>query len=196
VEPAYQLGRWSESPSAVIVGCIGAHRESQRRADRHGVELYYSAARLGLLTHHFCGITRDTFALSPDGNVSACYEVFSERQPFANTFFWASPGADGGYDVDRPALEALRGRAKSHHDFCAGCFAKWSCAGDCYHKVLSASPDGTFQGSDRCHITRELTKDQILRAIAHSGGILWHVGQDAHRDVMSLRDMRTTDRGE
>lgn len=196
VEPAYQLGRWSESPSAEISEFIDAYREAQMRADRHGVELYYSAARLGLLTHHFCGITQDTFALSPDGNVSACYEVFSERQPFADTFFWASPGADGGYDVDPAVLERLRGQATRHHDFCEGCFAKWSCAGDCYHKALSASPDGTFQGSDRCHITRELTKDQILRAIVDSGGILWHAGGDTPRDVMSQSDVGASDRGE
>lgn len=181
VEPAYQLGRWSESPSAETDEFIDAYREAHVRAELHGVELYYSAARLGLLTNHFCGITQDTFALSPDGNVSACYEVFSERQGFADTFFWAGPGEDGGYQVDRLVLERLRGQASGHHDFCSGCFAKWSCAGDCYHKALSVSVDGTFQGSDRCHITRELTKDQILRAIAGSGGILWHAGSDTIR---------------
>lgn len=178
VEPAYQLGRWSQSPSAETGEFIEAYREAQLRADSHGVRLYYSAARLGLLTHHFCGITQDTFALSPDGNVSACYEVFSERQPFADTFFWAKPKEDGGYDVDPAANAYLRGQAKRHHDYCSGCFAKWSCAGDCYHKALSVSSDGIFRGSDRCHITRELTKDQILRAIADSGGILWHAGSD------------------
>ena len=178
VEPAYQLGRWSHSPSAETGEFIEAYREAQLRADRHGAELYYSAARLGLLTHHFCGITQDTFALSPDGNVSACYEVFSERQPLADTFFWAKPKIDGGYAVDPAASAHLRGQAQRHHDFCSGCFAKWSCAGDCYHKALSVSSDRIFRGSDRCHITRELTKDQILRAIANSGGILWHAGSD------------------
>jgi uncharacterized protein len=182
VEPSYQLGRWVQSPSAETSEFINAYREAQLRADHHGVELYYSAARLGLLTNHFCGVTQDTFALSPDGNVSACYEVFSERQPFAGTFFWASPGSGGSYDFDRPALEKLRGQATRHHDFCSGCFAKWSCAGDCYHKALSVSSDAAFQGSDRCHITRELTKDQILRAIVASGGLLWHAGSDAPSD--------------
>jgi hypothetical protein len=36
------------------------------------------------------------------------------------------------------------------------------------------SEDGEFVGSDRCHITRELTKDQILERIANAGGLFWH----------------------
>ena len=31
-----------------------------------------------------------------------------------------------------------------------------------------------FVESDRCHITRELTKDQILHKIIDSGGVFWH----------------------
>lgn len=66
-----------------------------------------------------------------------------------------------------------------HRAFCQGCFAKWTCAGDCYHKALTVSGNEEFQGSDRCHITRELTKDQILAKIAASGGLFWHEGRIA-----------------
>jgi uncharacterized protein len=175
VEPAYRLGRWAEAPSAETVEFIAAYREAQARARQFDREISYSAARLGTLSNHFCGITQDSFCLSPDGNVSACYEAFSEDSPWAQTFFYGQPDRNqAGYRFDLPVLNHLRGQAVQHRRFCEGCFARWSCSGDCYHRSLAANGAGEFAGSDRCHITRELTKDQILEKIAASGGLYWH----------------------
>jgi uncharacterized protein len=122
-------------------------------------------------------LERMPYATARRAIVSACYEVFSEKQPQADTFFYGRPDDAEGYRFDDAAVERLRGQADRHHEFCQGCFAKWSCAGDCYHKALDVG-GGAFRGSDRCHITRELTKDQILAAIARSGGVVWADGPD------------------
>jgi uncharacterized protein len=61
-----------------------------------------------------------------------------------------------------------------HRAWCAGCFARWSCGGDCYHKALTVYSDGEFAGTDRFDIIRELTQDQILARIADAGGVFWH----------------------
>jgi uncharacterized protein len=81
-------------------------------------------------------------------------------------------------------LNNLRDLSVQQREFCQGCFAKWTCAGDCYHKALTISGPGEFQGSDRCHITRELTKDQLLEKIAASGGLFWHEGRIANEDFL------------
>src|SRR5260370_23612243 len=134
VEPAYQIGRWENAPSAETEDFITAFRAAQLRAHRYDREIYYSAARLGTLTNHFCGVTQDTFALSPDGNVSACYEVFSEQNTCAKKFFYGQPSNNGkGYRFNLPVLNNLRQQAVQHREYCEGCFAKWTCAGDCYH---------------------------------------------------------------
>lgn len=107
VEPAYQLGRWTDAPSAETEEFIAAYRQAQQRAARLGREICYSAARLDTLTNHFCGITQDSFALSPDGNVSACYEVFSEANPLADVFFYAAPDEEAGgyrFQLDRKSV--------------------------------------------------------------------------------------------
>jgi len=175
VEPAYQLGRWVGTPSAETMEFITAYREAQGRAAEYGYDIYYSGARLEMLTNHFCGITQDSFALTPDGNVSACYEAFSEENPFADIFFYGKPDEQGqGYHFDMPTLDQLRHQAVQHREFCQGCFARWNCAGDCFHKSLMVNGRGEFSGSDRCTITRELTKDQILTRIAEAGGLFWH----------------------
>ena len=184
VEPSYQLGRWTNAPPAETEEFIAAYREAQKRAHHYGREITYSAARLGLLTNHFCGITQDSFALSPDGNVSSCYESFSEDNPLANVFFYGTPEEEKGtYRFNLPVLNNLRDLGVQNREFCQGCYAKWTCAGDCYHKALTVSDAGEFQGSDRCHITRELTKDQILEKIAASGGLFWHEGRLADEEM-------------
>lgn len=173
VEPAYAMGRWKDAPSAETEQFVIAYREAQTRAAKYGKELTYSGARAGMLTSHFCGITQDSFGLSPDGGVSACYEVFEENDPSADVFFYGKPDAEKGYDFDMQRLGHLRKQAVQHRDFCKGCFAKWNCAGDCYHKSVVTNGRSEFAGSDRCHITRELTKDQIITLIGNAGGIAW-----------------------
>jgi uncharacterized protein len=180
VEPAYQMGRWSGAPSAETEEFIAAYRQAQSRAQHHGQEIFFSAARLGTLTNHFCSASQDNFALLADGNVSACYEVFSGENRWAGKFVYGAsePGASG-YKFNLPVLDNLRRQSVEHREFCRGCFAKWSCAGDCYHKALAVHGEEEFAGADRCHITRELTKDQILARIAESGGIFWHAPKGA-----------------
>jgi uncharacterized protein len=175
VEPAYQLGRWRDAPTAETAGFIAGFRAAQAAAGQYGQEITFSAARLGSLSNHFCGITQDSFCLTADGNVSACYETFMEENEWAGTFLYGKYDAEaGGYEFNRSILDHLRRQSVEHREFCEGCFAKWTCGGDCYHKSLSVNGAGEFQGSDRCHIIRELTKDQILARIQDSGGLFWH----------------------
>jgi uncharacterized protein len=174
VEPAYQLGRGASEPSAETEQFIEHYRNAQERARACGFEIRFSAARQDVITNHFCGITEDSFSLSPDGNVSACFEVFAEDRPYADLFFYGVPSADAeGFVFDMERLKVLRSATVENRPFCNGCFAKWHCAGDCYHKFLAVNGRSEFCGSDRCHITRELTKDQILDQIASSGGFFW-----------------------
>lgn len=193
VEPAYPLGRWKGQPSAETIQFIDSYRAACRIAKGNGFDLNYSAARLDLLTNHFCGVTQDSFALSPDGNVSACYEVFSEDNPFAPVFFYGQPDTDGKtYSFNLPVLDHLRQQAVQNRDYCQGCFAKWHCAGDCYHRAL-ADGQTEFSGTDRCHITRELIIDLLLERIASSGGVAWRGGiDDAFSAPVPLRNVEGT----
>lgn len=174
VEPAYQMGKWENAPSAESEEFIEAYREAQGRAKKFAKEISFSAARVGVLTNHFCSVSQDNFALSANGNVSACYEVFSDNDAYTKHFFYAKPNYDeGGYTFDIDILNRLRNQAVQNRSYCEGCFAKWSCAGDCYNKLLHSNADGEIKGSDRCHIIQELSKDQILQKINDSGGLFW-----------------------
>ena len=178
VEPAYRLGRWSGAPSSDTAEFLAAFREAQGISAGYGRSIEYSAARSGLLTNHFCGVSLDNFCLSPSGNVTACYEAFSEAGDLADVFFYGRPKPGSGYDFDTATLEGLRHRAVQFLPWCQGCFAKWDCAGDCFYKALATDRSTEYRGSERCHLTRELTKDQLLGRIRDSGGVLWHEPPD------------------
>jgi uncharacterized protein len=175
VEPAYSIGRGETMPSANTMRFIHAFRSARTIANQLNVTLSYSPARLDRLSNHFCGITQDEFSLSADGNVSACYSCFAEEDNLAEVFFYGKPDEQSRrYVFDMPVLDKLRSWSVRHLDFCQGCFAKWHCAGDCYYNTLSVNGRGQFTGSERCHITRELLKDEILSHITASGGQFWH----------------------
>ena len=175
VEPAYQLGRWREAPSAETEAFIAGFRAAQAAARQAGQEIYFSAARVGLLSNHFCGVTQDSFCLTANGEVSGCYETFIPENEFSSTFFYGREDKQsGGYTFNLPVLQNLRNQSVENRPFCQGCFAKWTCGGDCHHKALAVNGSGEFAGTDRCHIIRELTTDQVLQNISASGGLFWH----------------------
>ncbi len=173
VEPAYQMGRWQNAPSAETDQFIAAYREANQIASRFNQSISFSAARAGTATRHFCGITQDNFSLTPNGNVSACFETFSEESKLADYFIFGKKDDDGGFSFEQDKLDRLRGQTGDRGEFCEACFARWSCAGDCHHKNRLLYGDQPFAGSDRCHIIRELTLDQILQNIKDAGGIVW-----------------------
>jgi len=174
VEPCYQLGRWKSAPSAETDAFLNAFREARGRAVEQGRDLVFSGARVGTLSNHFCGVSRDSFSIAPNGSVSACFEVFSDDLPWAEHFFYGRPSDTGiGYEFDDLVVKRLRAQSVENRDHCRDCFAKWSCGGDCYHKALSVTGAAEFCGTERCHIIRELTKDQLLEKIWSGGGLYW-----------------------
>jgi uncharacterized protein len=184
-EPAFQIGRWADAPSAETAAFVAAFRRAAARARKHGAELTFSGARAGTLSNHFCAATQDLFALTPDGEVSSCYEVFDNKSPRSKIFIYGKEGAGRGWSFDREKIAFLRAQSVDNRPYCKGCFARWSCGGDCLQKILSIYGEKEFAGSGRCDIIRELTKDQILEKIAAAGGVFWHEPPDNFQDAQT-----------
>ena len=179
VEPIYKIGRGRDAETAETDEFIATFRLARARAREHGGQILFSAARIGSLSDHFCDATKGSFCLSPDGNVTSCYEVFAEDERWAPKFFFGVPKGGGGYEFDAGVLAGLRSQSVHNRAFCSGCFARWDCGGDCYHKALATNGDGEFRGAGRCHIIRELSKDMLIERIAGAGGVVWAEGPAA-----------------
>jgi uncharacterized protein len=176
IEPAFQIGRYADQLPTETEAFLEAYREAQRRAKKYGKEITYSGARIGILTSHFCSVSQDSFALLPDGTVSSCFEACSHSNPYGHIFFYGQKADDRteGYRFDMERLNFLRHQSVQYRAHCQECFAKWTCAGDCYHKAVVVTGEKEFTGTGRCHINRELTKDLILARIEEAGGVCWH----------------------
>ena len=174
IEPAFKLGRYADQMPTETEDFLAAYRESKRRAAKYGKDIAYSGARIDYLGNHFCAVSQDSFALLPDGTVSSCFEACTHSSPLVDFFFYGKQDEKGEHHFDLDRLGFLRHQAVQFREHCRGCFAKWTCAGDCLYKAMNVNGAGEFAGTTRCHINRELTKDLIIDKITEAGGICWH----------------------
>ncbi len=175
VESVYLLGRGrSQSPGVDPAAFVDAFRQARSLADKYGVDLFYSASRVDMLTDRFCLSCGEGFSLTPQGHVSACYEVPDGDFQYAERFIFGTYDEKCRcYRFDEEKLGRLRNHTVESVPWCRDCFCKWHCAGDCAYKAHHAMVDGQFVGDPRCEITRALTVDQILEKIRQQGGLAW-----------------------
>jgi uncharacterized protein len=139
-------------------------RRCEARCAEEGVRLTYSGCRLETLTSAFCGVSSDNFSVTPDGHVTACYEVTTKDDPKSDTFFIGRIDPNGGLEIDDAKRRFLHSLRVENLAFCQDCFAKWHCAGDCAVKLGHTDYTGP-RGHDRCQLNRELTADRIHRLL-------------------------------
>jgi len=145
---------------------VEGFRRARKVARAAGRVLSYSGARMEVLTNVFCQASGESCAVTPEGWVTSCYEVLDPSDPLAGEFFYGRCDlAHRKLVVDEARREALFHRTAERRLECARCFCRWHCAGDCPAKGLG--PEGAHLpgATDRCHITRELTLDQLLEAL-------------------------------
>jgi uncharacterized protein len=171
LEPAFEMGRCTADgePPPSFPAFLAGYRECRAVAAEHGVRLYYSGATLDKTTSHFCGVTQDSFAVTTEGVVSSCYETFLEEDPRGAEFFYGRLNPlVRRFEVNLDRLQALRGMHVQNKPYCADCFCRWHCAGDCHHK--GAGPGEEFRGTPRCMLNQELTKDLLIEKVRLGGG--------------------------
>jgi uncharacterized protein len=167
-EPLFEVGRaqrtGEQGPAAAAF--IDAFQEAAALARARGVQLRYSGARLGTVTDRFCEAPGRSFAVTPDGRVSSCYEVSDPADERSEIFTW------GHFDraTRRFALDEARRLEQTtltvqHKPACSDCFCKWHCAGDCAAKLAHLGDARDPTPSPRCVVNRALTRDQLLRAL-------------------------------
>ncbi|MBN2821632.1 MAG: radical SAM protein [Coriobacteriia bacterium] len=166
-EPMYSRGRASvselETPEPHAF--VEAFREAGIVAQTRGRLLTYSGARPGGVVPAFCTYPSPTFGVTPDGDLSCCYEVLRPDDPLSGEFFYGHVEADGSaICVDRSRIAAIRNVAAQRRSACAECFCVFSCAGDCAAKAFDS---GRLAGemSSRCEITRALVLDMLEAAL-------------------------------
>ncbi len=174
-EPLFECGRCKKTkwgaPSREKF--IENFKKASKLANKYGVYITYSAARVDHLKNKFCGAAGTNFFVTSEGLVTSCVEVTKLSEPRAKIFIY------GKYDPKSIAfvfgykkLKTLRGRVVSKIKHCNDCFAKYHCAGDCLCKIALAGSLDSTDKNPRCIINRELTKQQLIDLLVNKKRVL------------------------
>jgi uncharacterized protein len=167
-EPLFPRGRASD-PSIAFPDAeafVSSFRKARAVARSRGRELVFSGVRTGSLSPVFCQAAGMSCAVTPEGNVTSCYEVLFADDPLAERFFYGRyDKAEGRMVIDEERRRKLFELTVFGRDSCDRCFCKFGCAGDCPAKALHREDVGASRVPDRCRIIRELTKDELVERL-------------------------------
>jgi len=166
VEPVWECGRCKvtgERPPSEKQ-FIGYFAEAYKLAHKLGFSLFYSGARIDVLTNKFCAAPGDGFSVTPEGFVTSCFEVTDPSDRRAELFHYGHYGRDKkAFVIDHDCVARLRKLRVENIGHCQDCFCKWHCAGDCLAKALPGLHPDDHIGSPRCNLNREITRIQLER---------------------------------
>jgi uncharacterized protein len=175
VEPVFVEGRAKRNRSAISDLSIFIEQfiKACRIAEDHNIVLFYSGARLEPLCERFCLAACRALVVTPDGDITTCFETYGREHPLSRHFIVGSYKGNGQFSIDEEKLHRHFNRTVKQISYCDKCFCKWHCAGDCAIKTLSEENGDGFQPTDRCVANQELTKFLVLRKIKENGGLIW-----------------------
>jgi uncharacterized protein len=132
---------------------------------KHDIDIKYSGMHcFGRYQQKFCSACGQNFCVTPDGNITTCYEVLESNDPAASTFFIGKVDpVQGRVVLDQSRIEELKQRVAKNMDACKGCFLRYQCAGDCPIKSFRYSNRDLYSPDPfRCQIANEINKQLIV----------------------------------
>jgi uncharacterized protein len=120
------------------------------------------------LMEAYCGVAAPNFAITPEGAVTACYEVSLPSDPRGEFFYYGRYNrVKQRFLFDDNAIQRLRSYVVQNIQRCRDCFCRWQCAGDCPVRSVWRLPiaEDTDDVDFRCQMTRELVRRRLVRAL-------------------------------
>lgn len=164
-EPCFVVGRCEESGAGEPDPEEFAWRflEAYRLGLAHDMDVTYSGLRCtDTPRDRFCGACGDSVAVTPEGYLTACFEVVHPDDPAAPIFFVGHVDEETGQvSLSEERLAYLRRRITPNLTGCADCFLKYSCAGDCVVKSFRTGGSIFARALNRCRMAEIINKKVI-----------------------------------
>jgi len=128
------------------------------------IDVHYSGMRCFEQRHQrFCGACGQNFCITPDGNITTCYEVLDSKDPAASKFFIGKVDpVQGRVVLNQVRIDQLKLRIAKNMDTCKDCFLRYHCAGDCPVKSFRYSNNDLYSPDPyRCQISDRVNKQLI-----------------------------------
>jgi uncharacterized protein len=122
----------------------------------------------GMITDgQYCGaVGGANFSITPDGRLSACYEVAASEDVNADLFIYGKyDAAAKNFVIDeerRRGLAELRG---TNREACQNCFCLPTCAGGCPNKIMPETSYAEMPSNPGCEIIRALTVHYLQQCL-------------------------------
>ncbi len=133
----------------------------QDYAASKGAELHYSGDRFGTIVPIFCNASGHNFCITPDGFVTACYEVTEPNKNNEIFIYGYYDDNKSSFIIDKNKLGLLKSRTVLNMPKCQNCFAKWHCGGGCMARAMRKNGDIFIPDEDTCIITKGIIKHYI-----------------------------------
>jgi uncharacterized protein len=175
VEPVFVEGRAKKNHAEVsdLDLFIDQFIKGLNRAEEKGIQLFYSGARLDVLTQRFCLAACRAFVVTPEGDVTTCFETYGRDHPLSDRFMVGRFRGEAGFNLQKKKIDDHFNRTVDDISYCDGCFCRWHCAGDCAVKTYAEKTPEGFQPTRRCYLNQELTKFLLLKNIKESHSLIW-----------------------
>lgn len=121
--------------------------------------------------HSCSAVTGGKLIVTPEGNISRCYEVQDKRHPYSDMFIVGRFNPfTGDFDHDPDKIDHLFRRNAESSKGCGECFAKYICSGGCVMRNLHGLKTYDINQVDpyQCTLIQALLKDAILRIYRES----------------------------
>ena len=140
---------------------VDGYLAAMSAAAEHGVELRFGGTDPDRLTDQYCSIGKGGFVVTELGAVGSCYETASPRDP-RNDHFSIGRFKDGAIELWPASARRLRAEAQQVKQACRGCWARYSCAGDCHAKMARLGEPWSEVDRRRCYVIREIARAKLL----------------------------------
>lgn len=189
VEPVFNVGRAKRNKSTInnLGTFVDQFIRGFKEAEKRQITLFYSGARLETLTQRFCLSACRALVVTPEGDITTCFETYSREHPLSKHFIVGTYKGDGQFSFDEEKIRHHFSRTIERIPYCEACFCKWHCAGDCAIKTLSEETIDGFHSTERCFVNQELTKHILLNKIQEDGGLIW-VNKDIFSSLSKERE--------
>jgi uncharacterized protein len=132
---------------------------------KHNIEVTYSGmCCFQSPRKRFCAACGEHFCVTPNGDITTCYEVLYSSDPASSAFFIGKiDPVQSRVMLDHVRMKKLKQRVAENIEACKNCFLRWQCAGDCPVKSFKYSNRDLYSPDPyRCRIADRINKQLIV----------------------------------
>lgn len=161
VAPFSLTGRGEEGvPDIDAEKFIAHYIVAKKRAKELGVIFLMPSDYLDNVSARYCNADGESFAVMPQGIISTCTRVTKTEDALSRTFVIGEVTPDEVI-INQQRVDDLKSLNLYNFPECAGCFAKFTCAGGCHHTRLIS---GGKQPQNYCEIMQGVLWETLKEA--------------------------------